>query len=149
MSSSQKRGSHPPCSSSCCQNSHSSCRTHHTVQLPTGTATGKSLIILIFTIKALIIIPALFACSECLITYRMMRKKPGTQLIFPQPCLPGSCSCLCSTMPHHRAGQPGLKLAEPWRATSNLRTRLASRAEQSMAQSDINEKPSRAFQQAH
>lgn len=76
-------------------------------------------------------------------------KKTGTQLIFPQPCLPGSCSCLCSAMPHHRAGQPGLKLAEPWRATSNLRTRLASRAEQSTAQSDINEKPSRAFQQAH
>lgn len=79
-------------SSSRCQNSHSSCRTHHTVQLSTSIAIAKrSLRILSFTIKALIIIPALFACSACLVTYRGMRKKRGLGSSFPSR-LPGSCS---------------------------------------------------------
>lgn len=73
-----------PLSSSCCQNSHSSCRTHHTVQLSASIAIAKrSLRILSFTIKALIIIPALSACSACLVTYRGRRKKRGLGSSFP------------------------------------------------------------------
>ena len=120
------------------------------MQLSTSTATAtRSLIILIFTIKALIIIPALFCLFSGPGHLQEDEKNPGTRLIFPQPCLPGSVSvpaaqCHATTL----AGTPGLKLDAPWRATGNLLTRLAGRAERGSAR-DINKRQRRAFQQAH
>ena len=82
-SSSCKTGPRPPHFSSC-QSPHSSCLTHHTVQLPTSIAIAKrSFRILIFTIKALIIISALFACSACLVTYRRKRKNRDSAHLSP------------------------------------------------------------------
>lgn len=55
------------------------------MQLSPSTASAKTyLITLIFTIKALISIPALFACSVCPGHLQEDKKKLGTQLIFPQ-----------------------------------------------------------------
>ena len=116
------------------------------MQLSTSTATAtRSLIILIFTIKALIIIPALFCLFSGPGHLQEDEKNPGTRLIFPQPCLPGSVNvpaaqCHATTL--------GLKLDAPWRATGNLLTRLAGRAERGSAR-DINKRQRRAFQQAH
>ena len=117
---------------------------------PALIATAKrSLIILIFYHKSSHYYPS----SLCLFSVpghlQEEEKNPGTRLIFPQPCLPGSvrfpaAQCHATAL----AGTLGLKLAETWRATGNLLTRLASRAEHGSAR-DINKKPRRAFQQAH
>lgn len=106
----------------------------------------RSLIILVFTIKALIIIPALSACSACLVTYTRMRKNRGLDSSFP--CRVSQRAVRVSAGQCHSTGRPGLKLAEPWREAGNLLTRLASRAER-CSERGINKKPSRAFQQAH
>lgn len=120
------------------------------MQLSTSTATAKrSLIILIFTIKALIIIPALFCLFSGPGHLQEDEKNPGTRLIFPQPYLPGSVSvpaaqCHATTL----ASTLDLKLDKPWRATGNLLTRLAGRGEHGSVR-DINTRPRRAFQQVH
>lgn len=106
----------------------------------------RSLIILVFTIKALIIIPALSACSACLVTYTRMRKNRGLDSSFP--CRVSQRAVRVPAGQCHSTGRPGLKLAEPWREAGNLLTRLASRAER-CSERGINKKPSRAFQQAH
>lgn len=117
------------------------------MQLSTSIDTAKrSLIILVFTIKALIIIPALSACSACLVTYTRMRKNRGLDSSFPSRVSQRAVRVPAGQC--HGTGHPGLKLAEPRRAASNLPTRLASKAER-CSETDINKKPSGAFQQAH
>lgn len=83
----------------------------------------SSVRILMFTIKALIIIPALFAWSVCLATYRRMRKIHRLNSSLPGHVSQGAADV--SAAQCHRTGWLGLKLAEPWRATGNLLTRLA------------------------
>lgn len=83
----------------------------------------SSVRILVFTIKALIIIPALFAWSVCLATYRRMRKIHRLNSSFPSRVSQGATDV--SAAQCHCTGWLGLKLAEPWRAVGNLLTRLA------------------------
>lgn len=101
---------------------------HHTVQLSTSTATAKrSLIILIFTIKALIIIPALFVPAG-LVTYRRMRKTQGlgsspTAVIFKGVLVCPSPVFHATTL----AGTLGLKLNRPESSHSVLWQKLSVR----------------------
>lgn len=92
---------------------------HHAYYQPAQS----SVRILVFTIKALIIIPALFAWSVCLATYRRMRKIHRLNSSFPSRVSQGAADV--SAAQCHRTGWLGLKLAEPWRAVGNLLTRLA------------------------